>query len=75
MRFGRGWDQFPSDHSLDLSSNDRKVFNLKEKSLSRERAESRRRIEWIKSRRIQQAQTLARRKAERETVENVSRRE
>ena len=72
MRFGGTWDIFPSDDSLSLSLTDPVVHNLRSKAISRENHKKENRIEWVKARRTQQAQALARRKAERETVENVS---
>ena len=75
MRFtpsGGGWDQFPSDDSIDLIVKDRVAYNLRQKALVREAKAAKERIRWLKNRRVMQAQNLARRKAERETVENVS---
>ncbi|GMI09699.1 hypothetical protein TrRE_jg7525 [Triparma retinervis] len=63
---------FPSDESLSLSSSDPLVFHLRSSSINREKSYANRRMEWVKARRIEQAQKLARRKAERETVENYT---
>jgi hypothetical protein len=73
MKHGRGWDQFASEESIYLAHKDPIVNAVKEQSLTREKQAARRRMEWLKNRRIEQSQNLARRKAERETVENVSR--
>ncbi|GMH90177.1 hypothetical protein TrVE_jg8109 [Triparma verrucosa] len=70
MKHGRGWDQFASEESIYLAHTDPIVNAVKEKSLTREKQAARRRMEWLKNRRIEQSQNLARRKAERETVEN-----
>lgn len=72
MRFGKGWDQFASEESINLSNIDPIVNAVKHKSLLKEKQDARHRMEWLKNRRIEQSQNLARRKAERETVENVS---
>ncbi|GMI42868.1 hypothetical protein TrCOL_g12849 [Triparma columacea] len=72
MRFGGTWDSFPSDDSLSLSLTDPVVHNLRSKAISRQNQNNKNRIEWVKARRTQQAQALARRKAERETVENYT---
>ena len=68
MRFGGTWDSFPSDDSLSLSLTDPVVHNLRSKAISREIGTTKNRIEWVKARRTQQAQALARRKAERESL-------
>ena len=72
MRFGRGWDQFPSEESPGLAVKDPLSNIVKNKALAREKIQHRAHLDWLQNRRIIQAQNLARRKAERETVENVS---
>ncbi|GMH70311.1 hypothetical protein TL16_g05377 [Triparma laevis f. inornata] len=72
MRFGKGWDQFASEESINLSNIDPIVNAVKHKSLLKEKQDARHRMEWLKNRRIEQSQNLARRKAERETVENYT---
>mmetsp|Transcript_5218 Transcript_5218/g.10409 ORF Transcript_5218/g.10409 Transcript_5218/m.10409 type:complete len:567 (-) Transcript_5218:38-1738(-) len=72
MKFRGSWSTHASDDAISLSSTDPRAFALREKSIRKEQREGRRRIEWVKARRVQQCQALARRKAERETVENYT---
>lgn len=74
MRHGTGWAQFPSDEALDLAHSDPVAFKVKSKSLRLEKNQAKERMKRLSAQRTVQAQNLARRKAERETVENVSRR-
>ncbi|GMI52139.1 hypothetical protein TeGR_g9321 [Tetraparma gracilis] len=72
MRHGTGWAQFPSDEALDLAHSDPVAFKVKSKSLRLEKNQAKERMKRLSAQRTVQAQNLARRKAERETVENYT---
>jgi len=72
MKHGTGWHQFASDSCSTLATADPVAFNLRAKAVMAEKKRARVRREWLQGQRTVQAQNLARRKAERETVENVS---
>ncbi len=72
MKFKGTWDQFPSDESIDLAKRDPVAHKLLSKALRREERNRQQKIISVLNRRTQSAQSLARRKSERETVENYT---
>ena len=73
MKFGSGgWNQFTLDDSPSLPLLDPLSADLRSKSVAAEARAEATRMAWHLNRRAAQFQALARRKAERETVENYT---
>ena len=72
MRFSGTWDALALEDSPNLQQKDPVVYAVKKRALDREKMEEQQRLTWRRNRRILQHQNLARRKAERETVENYT---
>ena len=73
MKWSNGsWDAFAMEDSPNLEQKDETVFRVRQQALHREHNQQQDTLAWHKNRRILQHQNMARRKAERETVENYT---